>query len=190
MAERVRYRGRIDHTEKTIQLLYKTEYYAYEKAPMLVRLGIGVAMVIAAIVVTLPMWVRGILMLIGAWLMASRDFPSMMRADQALEARHGSLPSMHYEFYSDRVALSGEGSMSIPYKKFTRLAEDEAYLYLFLAKNSVCMVDRATLSPGPAEDFMKFIEQKTGLKWRREKSILAMNLWDLRQFIRDIKNPK
>lgn len=190
MAEHVRYRGKIDHTEKTIERLFKTEYYAYEKAPMLIRLGIGIGMVVVSLTVTMPMWTRGILMLIGAWLMASRDFPAQMRADRALEARHGSLPGMSYEFFSDRVRLSGEGSMSIPYKKFTRLVEDSEYLYLFMDKSSVCMVDRSTLHPGPAEEFMKFMGDRTGLKWRREKSILAMNLWDLRQVIRDIKNQK
>lgn len=190
MATQQRYSGKIEHTEKTIQLLYKTQYYAYEKPRMLIRLAIGVTMVIVSLTVAMPMWARGILMLIGAWLMASRDFPSMMRADRVLEARKGSLPRMQYEFHADRVSVSGEGSMSIRYDKFTRLAEDSDYLYLFLARDSVCMVERASLSPQPVEDFMQFIEKKTGLKWRREKSILAMNLWDLRQLIRDFKEQK
>lgn len=187
MASQCRYRGKIDHSEKTIQLLYKTQYYAYEKPRMLIRLGIGVVMVIASLTVEMPMWTRAILMLIGAWLMASRDFPSQIRADRVLEKRRGQLPQMSYEFYPSRVALSGEGNMDIRYEKFTRLVEDSDYLYLFIAKDSVCMLERTSLSPQPAEDFMKYMEDKTGLKWRREKSILSMNLYDLRQLVRDFK---
>lgn len=80
--------------------------------------------------------------------------------------------------------------MNIPYKKFTRLVEDEEYLYLFLDKDSVCMLPRSSVEPQPAEDFMKFVEGKTGLSWRREKSLLSLNLWDLRQLWRDIRGKK
>jgi hypothetical protein len=34
---------------------------------------------------------------------------------------------------------------------------------------------------------MKFISIKTGLQWRKEKSFLAMNFWDLRQMLKDRK---
>lgn len=190
MAERWLYRGKIEHTAKTVELLYRTTYYAYSKARMLIRLGIGAALVIVSVAVALPMWARALLMLLGAWLMASKDFPSQIRADRVMEARGGSLPGMEYEFYNGKVHLSGEGSMDIPYKRFSRLVEDESYLYLFISKDSVCMLERASVEPQPAEELMKFLEGKTGLKWRREKSLLSMNLWDLRQIIRDIRESK
>ncbi len=190
MAERWLYRGKIEHTAKSVERLYTTAYNCYSKGRMLTRLGIGVVLVIVSLTVSMPMSARAVLMLVGAWLMASRDFPGQIQADRAVEARHGSLPGMDYEFYPDRVRLSGEGSMNIPYKKFTRLVEDEEYLYLFLDKDSVCMLPRSSVEPQPAEDFMKFVEGKTGLSWRREKSLLSLNLWDLRQLWRDIRGKK
>jgi hypothetical protein len=182
-----RYSAKIDHTEKTIELLYKTQYYAYSKLRILARLLIGLAMVVVALMVDIPTWGKGLLLLFGAWLLASKDFPAQTKADKALQERKAALPSMSYQFFGDRVLLSGEGSMNIPYKKFARLAEDKEYLYIFMSKDSVCMIDRATIKPQPDQDFMKFISDKTGLQWRREKSFLAMNFWDLRQMLKDRK---
>ena len=181
------FHGRIDHTEETIELLFKTEYYTFETMRMLTRMAIGAIMIVLGLTVEMPMWARGLLMLIGCWLLVSKDFPSAVRADRVIEARKGALPSMSYDFYEDHVFLSGEGSMNIEYSKFGRLVEDETYLYLFISKDSVCMVERATLTPPAEEDFMKFIEDKTGLRWKREKSILFMNAQDLFQAIRDRK---
>lgn len=182
------FHGKIDHTEETIVLLYKTEYYTFETMRMLTRMAIGAIMIILGLTVELQMWARGILMLIGCWLLVSKDFPSAARADRVIEARKGSFPSMSYDFYEDHVFLSGEGSMNIEYSKFGRLVEDGEYFYLFISKASVCMVERATLTPPAEEKFMKFIEDKTGLRWRREQSILSMNARDLLQAIRDRKS--
>lgn len=177
--------GKIDHTEKSIQALFRAEYHAYEMPRILIRMGIGVALVFAAVFLTLPTWARAVLMLFGAWFLVSGDFPSQIRADKAVEARHGVLPGMRYEFFDDRVKLTGEGSMTIPYKKYARLTQDREYLYLFLSKDSVCMLERATLKPAKPEAFMKFIEEQTGLAWRREFSLLTLNLTDLLQISGD-----
>jgi hypothetical protein len=72
--------------------------------------------------------------------------------------------------------------MNIPYSKVTRLIYDSEYLYVFMARDSVCMVDIKTLSD--TEEFMKFIESVTGHEWHKEKSMLSMNIDDLKQIIR------
>lgn len=189
MADR-RFHGGIKHTEHTVEQLYKTQYCAYEKPRILIRLGIGLALAVVALTAAIPTWARAILLLLGCWFMASKDFPSQIRADRAMQARKAALPDMEYDFYEDHVYVTGEGSMNIKYKKFTRLVQDEKYLYLFLAKDSMCMLERESLRPADAEKFMAFIEEKTGLTWRREKSILSMNLWDVKQLIKDHKEKK
>ena len=40
----IRYRAKIDHTEKTIDTLYRMQRYTYDKPRILLRLGIGLAM--------------------------------------------------------------------------------------------------------------------------------------------------
>lgn len=189
MADR-RFHGGIKHTEHTVEQLYKTQYYTYEKPRILIRLGIGVALAVGALTAAIPTWSRAVLLLLGCWFMASRDFPSQIRADRAMQARKATLPDMEYDFSEDHVYVTGEGSMNIKYKKFTRLVQDEKYLYLFLAKDSLCMLERESLRPAGAENFMAFIEEKTGLSWRREKSLLSMNLWDVKQLIKDHKQRK
>ena len=186
----LRYSGKIEHTEKSIELLFKTEYYTFETMRMLVRMAFGFGLIVLALTVSMYMWLRAILMLIGCWLVVSKDFPSAARADRVIDARRGALPTMSYDFYEDHVRLSGEGSMNLSYGKFSRLIEDDGYFYLFISKDSVCMVDRATLSPHREEEFKKFIEKKTNLNWKRQKSLLSMNLQDLLQAVRDRKGPE
>lgn len=173
------YYGKIEHTEQTINALYRAQYHAYEKPQMLVWMAVGFGMVLLAAFANFPVWAKGILLLIGAWLLISMDFPSQVRADRAVEARRGNLPKMEYEFHKDAIKVSGEGSMSIAYKKIVRLAEDKNYLYLFMGKDSICMIDRNTIQPKSADEFKAFLGKKTGLDWQNEKSLLALNLADV-----------
>ena len=122
-----------------------------------------------------------------AWLLVSRDFPAAVRADRALTERKAKLPNMNYSFGSEALHLTGEGSMDIPYRKFTRLVEDKQYCYLFVSRNSVCMMAKDALKPADIMGFAKFMEEKTGLTWRAEKSFLSMSIYDMRQALRDMR---
>ena len=53
MAE-ILYRAEIRHTEKTVEQLYKMQYYVYEKPRMILRALIGFGLVVAAAVSALP----------------------------------------------------------------------------------------------------------------------------------------
>ena len=180
-----RWRASITHTEKTILRLYRTQYYAYSKGKLLVRAAIGMALILAGVLAAAPTWLRAVLMLIGTWFVVSGDFPAQLRADRALQERKAALPAMRYEFYEDHLFLSGEGSMNLPYKRLSRLAMDRDFLYLFETRDSVCMLERASLRPADDTAFMKFIEEKTGLFWRRESSLLSIGLADLILMFRD-----
>ena len=69
------YRAKIPHTEKTVEQLYKMQYYVYEKPRMILRALIGFALVAAAVALTVPTWGKALMILFGAWLLVSRDFP-------------------------------------------------------------------------------------------------------------------
>ena len=189
MAE-ICYRAKITHTEKTVEQLYKMQYYVYEKPRMLLRMLIGFGLVLTAVVTGIPNWGKALLLLAGAWLLVSKDFPAAVRADRALSERKARLPNMNYSFGPETVHLSGEGSMDIPYGKFTRLVEDKQYLYLFVNRNSVCMMEKDSVKPADIMAFARFMEDKTNLKWRAEKPFLSMSIYDLRQALRDMQLKK
>ena len=182
--------GKIEHTEKTIMSLYRVQYHMFEKPQMLLWMGFGFALILIAAFTSIPGWARTILLLIGAWLVISMDFPSQVRADRAVDARRGNLPKMEYEFHKDAVKISGEGSMSVPYQKIIRLVDDKSYLYFFMDKDSVCMVDRGTIKPKAVEELKEFLANKTGLDWQSEKSLLALNLADVILMFRNRNEPK
>jgi hypothetical protein len=154
---------------------------------VLLRMGVGAALVVIPFLVEMSQILRGIMMLFGCWLLVSKDFPPSVQADRALEGRKAGLPLNVCTFYEDHVLLEGEGSMNIPYGRFQRLIEDEAYLYLFLGKRSLCMVEKDTVSGGEDEELKKFVAAKTGLRWERNRSILSMNLFDLTRAWKDRK---
>ena len=66
--------------------------------------------------------------------------------------------------------------------------EDRQYLYLFVNRNSVCMLEKDSVKPADLMAFAKLLEEKTGLKWRAEKSFLSMSIYDMRQAFRDMRN--
>ena len=46
----------IRHDAHTIELLYKTQYYAYDKLRIIARFIIGFALIAAALFMSLPIW--------------------------------------------------------------------------------------------------------------------------------------
>ena len=179
--------AKIEHTEKTIEALYRAQYHAYEKPRMLAWMSVGFVLIFVAAFSSLPAWAKAILLLIGAWAVVSMDFPAMVRADRAVEARHGSLPKMDYEFHKDQMKISGEGSMSIAYKKIARLTEDKYYLYIIIDKDSICMIDKNTVRPQSDKELKEYLASKTHLDWLNEKSFLMMNLADVILMFRNRK---
>ena len=103
-----KYSAGIKHNAQTIELLYKTQYYAYDKLRIITRFIIGFALIAAALFMSLPIWARGILLLTGTWLMSSSDFPAQVRADRVIQSRHNNFPEMHYEFHEGYFTVSGE----------------------------------------------------------------------------------
>ena len=185
MAEQASFIGSVQHTPDTIQRLYKTAYYTYDTLRILSRFLFGGALIAAALILELPRPVQILLLLAGCWLIISKDFPAAVRADQVLDNRKAALPLHICSFFEDRVELSGEGSMKLAYPKFQRLIEDEQYLYLFLGRQSVCMVEKDGVEGGSPEELKAFVARLTGLSWQRNRSLLTMNLADLRQALRD-----
>ena len=185
MEKAAKFVGSIHHTEDTIQLLYKTQYYTYDTLRVVIRLLIGAAMVVVGFSAVMPRPLQVLLLMGGCWLIVSKDFPAAVQADRVIDARKGALPQNTCTFYDSGMDLDGEGHMRIQYGQFQRLVEDEHYLYLFLGKRSVCMVEKDSVEHGSAQELKEFVEKHTKLKWVKNKSLLQLNLKDLRQAVRD-----
>lgn len=185
MADRAKFIGSVQHTEDTIQRLFKTEYRTYHQSRIFAQLAAGFVMAALALTVEMSRVLQAVLLLVGCLLMIGGDFPASVRADKAVDDRKGKLPGNVCSFFGGSMELSGEGSMRLKYDRFQRLVEDKGYLYLFLGSRSVCMIDKTTVKGGSVEDLKAFVAERTGLVWRRNRSFLTMNLTDLRQMLRD-----
>jgi hypothetical protein len=49
------------------------------------------------------------------------------------------------------------------------------------------MMEKDSVKPADIMAFARFMEDKTGLKWRAEKPFLSMSIYDLRQALRDMR---
>lgn len=173
------YEGRIEHNKDTIRRLFKAEYDTYEMRKVIFRFAAGAVLVITGLIGRLPVFAQGILLMVGCWLIVSRDFPSKCRADRTLENRKTALPTMVSRFYGEHIELDGEGHMKLSYDKVQYLVEEKGYYFLFFGRDSACMIDGKTLKPDSADKFREFVEEKTGLEWKETTSWLNMSLMDL-----------
>lgn len=185
LKEKKRFEGCVVHTRDTIRRLYKAAYDTYDMKKVVVRLLVGAALAVLGVLWKGSMITQGILLMIGCWLLVSRDFPSKSKADRVLETRKQTLPTIISSFYDEHLELTGEGQMSISYDKFQYLVEEKGYCFLFLDQNSACMIDQNMLSPAEPDAFKDFISQKTRLDWKKTTSWFNMSLMDL---IRSIRN--
>lgn len=175
----IRFKGSVKHTEDTIHVLYKTTYEIYETRRVMLRMLIGFLMVLAGLFITLPMIIQGILLMGGAWLMVSRDFPAKIMASEALEKRGDNLPTLMTEFHERFMMLQDGSSMKLQYKNIEHLVEEEKLIILFFSKDSAVVISKDTLEGGTLEEFMDFLEGITNLPFRKIQSWLRMSLRDL-----------
>ena len=188
MGDQAKFVGSIQHTEDTLQRLFKTEYRTYHQLRILAQLAAGFVMAALALTVDMDRILQTVLLLAGCLLMVSGDLPASLRADKAVDERKGCLPSNVCSFFGGSLELSGEGSMRIKYSRLQRLVEDGGYLYLFLGRRSVCMIDKSSIKGGSAGELKTFVSERTGLTWRRRRSFFTMNLADLKQMVRDSRS--
>jgi hypothetical protein len=161
--------------------MFKVAYYKFQIKKVFGWLFVGAVLVVLGLTGNFPIGIQGILMMIGCWILVSGDFPARYKADRTLEARNQSLPTIISTFYNDFVELTGEGHMKLKYSNFKYLLEEHEYFFLFIDKDSVCMIDSRTLQPNNIEKFKIFVSDKTNLEWKQRKTLLNMSLADLLQ---------
>ena len=76
MAEKAKFVGSIQHTEDTLQSLFKTAYRTYKQWRILTQMTIGFAMIAMAILADMGRILQAILLLIGCLLIVSGDLPA------------------------------------------------------------------------------------------------------------------
>lgn len=179
-----KFQGGIVHTNNTIQILYKTIYSLFEQKKIWIRMLVGLLMAAAAILVDMPTLLQVALLMVGAWLLVSRDYPASAWADKAIAVRAGDLPAIQYKFLDKNLEVENGKKTYIKYNQIQMLIEDKQYLYICESKQSVCMIDKASIQPAKIQEFMDYIEEKTAKSWRKNKLFRHLNLYDLLRMMR------
>ena len=174
----------IEHNEDTIKTLFKAKSHVYGKRRILIRMIIGACLVIAGLVLNVTYMVQAALLMIGAWLLVSRDFASTQKAEEVLKVRGGTLPKIEYRFCETYFELQDGKKKKINYNELERLVEDGQYFYLFENSNSICMINKKTVKGLSLEDFVEHLETRSEKTFEADKSFLNMNLRDILRLLK------
>ncbi len=174
------FEGKVVYDKDSLFRLFRASDNVYRMRRIIVRFVSGAFLAVGGALAPIPMIFKVVMMMVGCWFLASRDFSARNRVDLTLEKRKATLPEMKTILYDEHIWLESEGSMSIPYKKIQYLFKDEDYYFMFLSEQSACMIAKDTLFPDRYRDFEHFLEEKTGQTWQEYKSFLQMNLSDLK----------
>ena len=174
--DKIRFTSTTEFNDTSIRLMFKTEYFTFEKKLLAMRIGFAALLLAVGMFAGLPVPAQALCLLVGVWLIVALDFPSKIRAEGVIQKRGGAVSSVDIIFTETDIRVD---KRKLAYKKVTRLVEDKDYCFVFENRQNAVMVDKSTLEPGSADDFKAFIEEKTGLTFRRNVNILSMNLFDL-----------
>lgn len=183
----VRFEGSSQYSKKNLYELYKTTNEIYGMKKILKKLLLGFALALAGLFLDLPMILQGILLMSGAWLMVSKDFPARMKAEDVLETRGNELPELKTKFYDEHLELSSGKKMKLSYHYVEHLTEEKGLLMIFFSKDSAIVIDNESLAGGTMEELRDFLEDKTNVVFRQSRSFLSMSLKDLFGLIRKSK---
>lgn len=173
----------MEHSDDTIRLMFKVEYYTYERLRLVLRYALAVALVACALLLGLPTIGQTLCLAVGAWLFVTPDFPSKVRAEGVIQQRGGQRSTVDMTFDGKHIGI-GNG-LTIAYSEVERLIEDDRFYYIFRDRQTAVMVPKGGVRHGTDEDFRAYIEEKTGKTFAVNKNVLSMNLKDIIAMLRD-----
>lgn len=182
------FKARMIYSDETIQTLFRTEYYVYEKLKLLIRVLIALALILSALFVPLKSTVKLLCLLIGSWLFVARDFPSKIRAERVLQQRGGFVSEVQYHFNPSGIYV--KNGLDLKYNKVDRLIEDDNYYYIFQSRQSAVMVPKEDVESEGLDKFRVFIEGKTNKEFKRVTGLIGVNLKELISMTKDYKLSK
>ena len=168
----------MEYNDDTIRRMFRTEYYTYETLQRMLRLGIGVAALLAAFFVKLALAPQILCLMVGVWLIVAGDFPSKIQAEGVIAKRGGQTSKVILRFDDNSVHI--ENGVRIPYKELDKLVEDNDYLYFFKDRQNAVMVPCAALAPEQTEALKNLAARKSGKTFAPvHVGILEFNLKDV-----------
>ncbi len=174
------YHAEMVFDDDSIRRMFRTEYRCYERMHWLSRICISGILILLALFTDIPMAAKAVCMLAGCWMTAGRDFHSQLQAERVLAGRRGMTSTVTYRF--NGAGIYGDGRKLFGYGEVDRLAEDEAYFYIFKDRQNAVMLPKDAVKP---DGFRKFLESKTGRAWRENTGLLFMNRKVLAELIQD-----
>ncbi len=115
-----------------------------------------------------------LLFLFGVYLYYQTSFMYERDGKRAWEGTPEQYRKVDYLFGDKHLTVrSGGAECTVDYSKLCLLAADGAYAYLFINSSQAYMASLDSLDTQGYLAFRSFMEEKTGLKWRRVKGRLT-----------------
>ncbi len=177
-----RYRATIKHSEDTVRTMARAQYETFR--PMAYYWLLLISLILLAVAVFVPglgQSVKILCILLGSFTLVGLNAPARQLADQVIRSLNGRFPVISYTFEDDSIHLEGtDNADKLPYSEIYLLLEQKDYLFLFLKDRSCYMLDRSSMTPDDT-GLMALIEEKTGLVWTKNRSILHTSIKTLKE---------
>jgi len=159
------------HTGKSVRRLSLVQYLLFEKRFIFLQMSIGLVFIYCGFALIGDKVIASMCMLFGCWLTISWKQIAYHKADTII-SHGGEIPKTVYHFRKELVTITcGKNEIQLPYGKIIRLAEDEAYDYLFISSKSAYMLKKREQDEIA---FKEFLSRNTSQTWIHVTSLLSM----------------
>ena len=174
------YQAFIIQSPETIKRFSEMKFNLYQMPVKLAGAAVSVALVLLGGFAVKSEGVSLLLIFLGCVLFTNLNAPASYLANRVIALFHGKFPVLRYSFSDTGMRVNGK-EPETAYSGFSRLAEDEDYLYLFQSPQYGTMVKKSTVQgDGEADGLKRFLTEKTGLKWDTPPTVLNFRLRHLR----------
>lgn len=157
-----------EHSDAAVRVFSK--YYIYVKKPI----ASVVSIAIAALGTAVSIWAGGewwmsLLVAAVAVFCTFKFVTAGTNMEKAQKRVYSKLRSRtaKYSFYPDEFTISGmQSTGSYPYFQITEVDEWKDYFYIYFGEGNAHYVSKNSFTKGNAQEFKKFIVEKTGKKLR------------------------
>ena len=177
----------IQNDEKTFEFLAHMQYDLFCKSNRVGRSILSVAVILLGIAYSESWWAM-LLIAYGCYLLTSTYSAANHTAHKlakGIREAGMSFPASRYEFVEEGmrvISLPEQKQLGdiLPYSAVRQIGEDRSYFYIFRDENGGYMIPKRELDE-KQEDFRAFIEDKTGLRFRKRTAPIARMLEMIRQ---------
>lgn len=178
----------VQHSRQTISALSNTQYLATHELRRFIQIAVGIVCLLLGtqIIGSIKQPINYLFSLYGCFSIAFINVPAKARAERIchqLESSSVGYPCTIFSFCEDGIHITAKGNQGPgeirSYDDCYRLVLHKGDLYFFVNKDAAFLFPSSALRDLSFQDFVSFLEKKTGLHAKAPNRWYSFTLRDL-----------